>query len=563
MGEWTVTIGGTDVTNYVQRGASLDNQLNARPVMRCSLIVRDGDSYAPQERQAVVVEDDLTRVFGGIVWRVRRRPAVNYFHRRYDLDIVGYEALADKVLYNGPVASASLKSQLTTLVANLAPHGISVDAGMATGPTLDAFSFNMMTVRDCIEALSKASGWNTKFGWFAEVLLEDPGTVGAPITLVDTVRGDIVELDVERSMANYMNEVWIRFGDSSIRRVSDTFLGDGTTKTFPLHYTPSVTPGSIVENGVTEAVATYGATGYRWYYRSSDNAMVVDASEAAPTNGHVIDASFDAQFPGLYFVRDAGEYAAKGPFTIVIDAPDIFEWTQARYEAQGELDRRVGLVDRIKLTTMRAGLEPGMTVEVTATKLGVASGTEFLIIGVRAKHRGTALKSVGDPDSQIFEYEIDAVAGNQYQQNWLEYFRNLKGGTGGGGTAVGGGSVTSVSSGSGKAYWGGSMEIGKFSASWVDIISVMPVRLDGGDGSATVTHTVRAIRKTFDGGTSVRVRVVRVDTSAVMVTGAVSTSTSADEELLVFTLDSGAHDYKLQMIGGNGNAEVFAMGSSL
>jgi hypothetical protein len=564
MGVWTVSIGGTDVTTYVQKGASFDHQLNARPVMRCTLMVKDGDLYdGPVERQVVIVEDDLVRVFGGIVWRVKRSPIVDYFHRRYDVDIVGYEALTDKVLFNGPVpsfaTSGTLKDMLTEVMNNMVPHGMAVDGGMSDGPTLDQFAFSMMTVRQCIDALSQASGWNVRFGWFGEVLMQDPGTLGSPFDLVDTTRGDIVDLDVERSLANYVNEVWIRFGDSSIRRVSDTFLGDGTTKTFALHYTPSVTPGSIVENGVTYPVATFGATGYRWYYRISDNAMVVDAAAAAPTNGHVIEVSFDAQFPGLYFVRDDTEYAAKGPWTIVIDAPEIFEWTQARYAAQGELDRRVGVVDRIKLLTMRAGLEPGMTVEVTATKLDIASGTDFLIIGVRAKQKGTTLLK-----EQIFQYEIDAIAGNQYQRNWLDYFYNLKGGSGGGGTATGGGTVTSVSSsGSSKAYWGGSMEVGKFAASAVDVVSGMPVRLDGGDGSATVTHTVRVFRKTFDAGTSVTARVLRVDTSAVMVTGSATTSTTPNEELLVFTLDSGARDYKLQMVGGNGNAEVYVLGASL
>jgi hypothetical protein len=59
------------------------------------------------------------------------------------------------------------------------------------------------------------------------------------------------------------------------------------------------------------------------------------------------------------------------------------------------------------------------------------------------------------------------------------------------------------------------------------------------------------------------VRIVKVSDGSVMATGATSTSTSWDQELLTFTPSSGATDYKLQVLGSNATNQVFAIGQSL
>jgi hypothetical protein len=554
MGVVTMTIDGTDVLPYLQFGLSCEHYINNRPVLKCRLRVRDGDSYRPVVRDEVVFTDDAVTLFGGIVFSVKETDVINYKHRDLDVDCVGYEVFADNVLFNGILGPDTLEAMLTTLVANLSPHGISVDAGQLTGPSLDAVTLPFTTVRAGLDQLATVSGWTWKFQFDKTVVMEDPGTVGAPFALDDT-NSTILKLEHTRSLANYVNEVWVRFGDSQQRDVVDGWVGDGSTKTFALHYQPAVTPGSVTENGVTFAVFVYGVdTGQRWYYDAATTSLKVDASQAAPTLGHVITSPFMAQFPGTVFERDAGEYATNGPWTIVLDYPDIFEWSQAANAAAGELARRVGVVRRLRAETMVAGLEPGMTVNVTATKRGLTS-VNFLIERVSIKHQ-TKERDGG----HLFFYEIEALEGNQYQQNWIEFFRNLTRGGGSGsagGVSSGGGSTSTTVRG---AFWGGSREFGDDAGAWRDVMSWLPVKIDG---TAGVPTTVRVEQKTDSAGTSVTVRIVKISDSSVMATGAASTSTSWDEELLTFTPSAGANDYKLQFKGQNTSAQVYAIGQSL
>jgi hypothetical protein len=558
MGVVTMEIDGTDVLPYLQFGLTTEASINGRPGLRCRLRVRDGNSYRPSIRDEVELTDDGDVVFGGIVWSVRETDVINYKHRDLDLECTGYEALADVAVFNGNTTADNLKDVVGDIAVSLAPHGITVDGGMASGPAIGALSYPFMTVRECFDMVALASEWNWKFDHEKHVLFEDPGTVGAPFALTES-NSTILSLETTTSLANYTNDVWLLFGDSSQQAVSDNWTGDGSAKTFALHYFPAATPGIVFENGVAFPVALWGQTGYRWYYDGSVNSLKVDAAAAAPTNGHVITSDFTAQFPGLYVSQNLTEYSTYGPWTTIVRAPEIFEWTQARYAADGELARRQGVVRRVSATTSTAGLKPGMTVNITASKRDLSS-VNFLIERVSMQHQTKT-----QDGEHLFFYKIEAVEGNQYQQNWVEYFRALSRGAsaGGGGTVSGGTGSSSTTVVIAKPYWGGSRQVGVIANNtWVDAREFVPVRIDGGDGSGTPV-TVRAFQRTPNAATSVQVRVVRSDTTAAMATGATSTSTSWDEELLTFTPAAGVLDYHLQIKGSNGSNQVFAIATTL
>jgi hypothetical protein len=558
MGVVAMTIGGTDVLDYLQGGLSCDQYLNGRPNLRCRLVVRDGNSYRPELRDEVIITDDGTRVFGGIVFRVQETDVIDYKHRELTVECAGFEVFADVTVFNGATSAGTLKAALTTVSTSLSSHGISVDPAQTNGPALTDLAFPRLTVRQSLDQLAAASEWNWKFDNFKQVKMEDPGTVGAPFALDDT-NSTILALDHTKTLADYANDVWFVFGDSSQQYLTDGWTGDGTTKVFPLHYPIAIKPGNLLENGAIEVIWTYGVdSGKRWYYRASDNSLVVDAAASAPINGHIITAEYTAQFPALYVAQDLTEIGLYDPWTVVVTDSSIFEWTQARYAAEGELARRHGVVRRLKAKTRSAGLEPGMTVNVTATKRGLSS-VNFLIERVSIQHQTKT--SAG---THLFFYEIEAVEGNQYQQNWIQFFRKWQGAsaTGGGAAASGTGSSGSTVVIS-KPYWGGSRIQGHLTNNaWEDLNENVPVRIDGGTGGAA-TVTVRVLQRTFDSGTSVQVRVVRSDTTAAMATGAASTSTGWDEELLTFTPDAGLHDYHLQIKASNLSADVYAIATTL
>lgn len=552
---WSIEIDGVDVSEYVQFGVSMQDGLNERPTARLTLKVRDGDAYTgPVVRKNVDIIDSPEIVFRGIVWTVRESPVIDNLHRQYVVECVGYEALADVTLYNGSVSGGTLESMANMAVANLSVHGIQVDPSQVTGPTLETMGFAFATITKVLGDLAGAAGYNV--AWDGDyVRLEDPGTVGAPFDLTES-NSTINGLQHTQTLANYINRVWVLFGEAEQREVSDGFTGDGSTKTFALHYFPVVMPGWVTENGTPYSVAPHGTSGSRWYYRASDNAMVVDSGEAAPTNGHIILVPLLAQFPGAYLASDSAGVSANGPWETTIAYPDVYEWSHAAYAANWELDRRKGIVKKVSVKTFTPGLKPGMTVSITATTYGL-SATSCLITRVSARH---VLQKI-DKES-LFEYTIEALEGNQWQLNWQEYFKSLVGTSGAGGASSAVTGVVTTTTTVRGAFWGGSRTNYIDEDGWQDVPNWLPVSLDGTNG---VPHTVRVGQSTADAGTSVQTRVVRISDSVVVATGATGSTVfpSFSEVLLTFTPTSGANDHKLQVQRGNSNARVYAFGQSL
>jgi hypothetical protein len=551
----------TDVLPYVQiKSLQIEHYINNRPVLRCRMRIKEGVAYRPNVRDEVIVEDDngggAVRIFGGIVFGIKETDVVDYQHTDLDLDCTGFEVFADNVLINAPVGGTT-RAILTTIVTNLGAHGITVDPLMPTGSVQPDQAFPFFTCREAMDQLATVSQWNWKFDHYKQVRMDPPGTVGAPFPLLDT-NSTINSLEHTRSLANYVNGVWVLFGDTGTKQVTDQWTGNGSNKNFVLNRPPAGPPPSVVENGTTYPVALSGSGGSRWYFNAALRRLEVDGSQAAPGGGHAISSTYTAQYPGATLVQDGPEVTAKGPWTIVVEYPDVEEFDKADSLGLGELQRRIGIVRRLRATTYTPGLEPGMTVNVTASKRALTSAN-FLIERVTISHE-TPLRN----GSHLFRYEIEALEGNQYQQNWVQYFRKLqdkRAAAGGGG--VGGGSsngpVTTVA----YAFWGGSRQFGLLSNNvWLDVIDHLPIKLANPSGTA-LPVTVRVLQRTANASVTVQVRIVRSDTGGAKTTGGASASTSWDEELLTFTPDVGVYDYHLQVKGSSNAAQVFALGSSL
>jgi hypothetical protein len=565
MGVVTMNIGGIDVLPYLQvRSLSVEHYLNNRPVLRCRLRVKDGDGYRPNVRDEVIFSDDNgpplgdVRLFGGIVFSVKETDVIDYKHRDLDIDCTGFEIFADNVLING-IVGGTTRQILQKIVDNLLPHGITLDTAMPNGSTQPTQAFPWYTCRQAMDQLATVSGWNWKFDYFKKVRLYDPAsTIGAPFAL-DENNSEIVSLQHTKSLAKYVNEVWAQFGESKQLERTDKWTGDSSNIYFPLHYPPVGPPPTVVEDSTTHAVSPTVNAAYRWSFNAEWQRLEI-TNGSAPGNVQ-IRSTYMAQLPGAVFVRNDPEYILRGPWTIVVQYPEIDDFEKALSAAQGELNRRVGVVRRLTASTYRPGLEPGMTINVTATKRGLSS-TNFLIERVSIKH-----ETQRRDGSHLFLYEIEAIEGNQYQANWMEYFRNLQGKTGAsGGVSLGsgGGGSTTTTVTIPHVFWGGSRQFGLLlNNAWADAIDFLPIRFERPTGTSGAFVTVRAMQRSGSVGVNVQVCIVRTDTGIVMATGAASPGTGWDEEILTFTPDEGVHDYKLQVYGSNNSAQVYALAASL
>jgi hypothetical protein len=428
----TFTIGGTNVLPYVQyRSLTLDKQANGRSVLRC--ILRDEtETFFPDTRELVVFSLDGSQVFGGTVWEITAQPLVKSTNTgattgyEFVVNCVSYEAFTDVVLINGIFGPDTLDGFLTDIVANLALHGITLDGSQAAGPSLPAQGWEFLTTRQALDRLATQTGWIWRISPTGVLRMYDPTSVTAPTSIVDPVVGTpngVQRLAWKKSLSNYFNVVWLRYGPQGAAPIEETFIGDGVVSQFALGAEFANLPTTQTVNvviGGTPAVNTLGleADPGQWYINTAQTHLVYAAG--AYGSGDSVTISYFATSPTNLQEIDAVEYAAHGPFEIAVNDPETLLADEAQSFVEGELRRRGGPYRTITILTTISGIEPLMSLPIVNTKL--ALNDDFLCTETRLRHlsqgQDTALPT---GVRHTFQWEITLVEGTEVT-SWLNFF---------------------------------------------------------------------------------------------------------------------------------------------
>lgn len=428
----TFTIGGVDVLPYVEhRSLTLDKMANGRSVLRCR--VNDpGETFVPDVRDDVVFALDGSTVFGGVVWDMEAQMTVKAAVAggaqgyTYVLHCVDFAAFTDVVLINGIVGPDTLDAILATLVANLALHGITLDAAQDTGPSLPAQGWEFLTIRQALDRLAQQTGWIWRISPTGELRMFDPTSVTAPTSIVDAVVGtpnEVQHLAWKKSLNGYSNVVWLRYGPEGAAPVEETFVGDGVVDEFALGATFVNLPTTQTVNVVisaTPAVQTLGfeAAPGQWYINTALTHLVHTAG--AYGNGDTVTISYFAASPTNLQEIDTAEYTAHGPYEVVVNDPNTLLNDEAQSMIEGELRRRGGPYRTIILRTRIATIEPLMSLPIVNAQLDL--NDDFLVTETRLRH--IAQKADGALPSGVrheFMWDITLVEGTEVS-SWLNFF---------------------------------------------------------------------------------------------------------------------------------------------
>lgn len=350
----TVTIGG--VTRGIQAGTlRIAKPVNSRPTLGVDVVSLTA-SWRPTVGQEIIVTNGSTVEFGGYISTLTERGVGEQpiTPIRTSITAEDYNDLASRRLVVASRSSETLKVRAQWLVDTyLDDYGVSLDAGQATGPTLDAQDFGYQTVAEILNGMAALAGdWVVWIDSTKKLKLYDPSGVSAPFNIAvgdGHVDGDIV---VEPSVSKAANYVIVKAGENAVVEKTDTFTGNGSTTAFTLTYPFVSGRGYVTNAGVYETLGT-DAT---WSYSASTNQITRTSAPASP---NAIVIVYDAQFP--VFASADGGAAAADRRDLMLPRPDVYDMTVAQAIADAELSRLNATSQTIKYRTRTAGLQPGQT----------------------------------------------------------------------------------------------------------------------------------------------------------------------------------------------------------
>ncbi len=463
MPTYALTIGGS--ARVVRPGWSISETANGRNTMTLDVVSVDG-SYRPAIDDQVILTEDGTRIFGGLV----TAPAEAWLGDRtwagHSTRVAAsdFSVYADRKHVTAEIVAGTLKAALVVVATYLSDFGVTLDAGQVDGPSLAALSYDARLVKDVLDELATITGYYWEIDYNKILRMKAVGSAAAPFNVADgdgNVEGDLTAEPDDTNRANYV----ILLAGTGVKDVADTVgPGDGVTTTFQLRYTPAAfylinVGGTLVDGwpsgGVNETIGTAPAI---WSYDAATNRIT--RTTGAPGVGVTIYPTMSAQFP-LRVVADGGAPAASRRERIYT-ATAVFDATVAQAIADGYLARDNVLPTIARYRTARTGIHPGQTQTLASARRGVASAT-YLVTDVEIFHL-LDQQGVGS----LVRRRVTATSASRVPGGWRETVKSW-GGEGGGATAAAGTVVfTSIvgTSGSGStgvvAGWSAPTALGNF-----------------------------------------------------------------------------------------------------
>ena len=275
------------------------------------------------------------------------------------------------------------------------------------GPSVVLAQFNFVPVSQALDALAELAGftwWIDPFRILHLVAL-DSDTAPWALTWSDVDGGPP---KVIRGNALYRNRQIVRGGVDITDAQVEEFVADGETRTWNVSFPLAKVP-TIKLDTVTKTVGIRGLdTGKDFYWNAGANEISWDLGVAAPTNGQIVEVTYQGWVGIVSIGEDTAEVArvlgiegvGTGKVEEVEDNPSVRTREEAFEIVSTKLDKFAKAGTVLRYMTRRSGLTPGMNQTVTLTEHEL-NGAVMLITRVRVRiERGDQ-----------FRYDVEAIAG--------------------------------------------------------------------------------------------------------------------------------------------------------
>lgn len=538
----TMTIGGSSVV-YRRGTLVIDENANQRNTLDVEIISTDS-SYRPARGAEIIVNEDATRIYGGLIDTVPESATggESLQATTYPVSAVDFKSYAGRRFITEEIPSGSLEAALTVVVTYFTQYGVTLDGSQVTGPTLPALSYVRRNGQEVLDELAVLSGYIWEIDYNKILRMVEPGTVAAPFNIIQNdsrVIGDFVVRALDNNSANYI----ILLAGTGSKDVVD-FLGvaNGVEDTFTVHFNPAYfyvinVGGTLLDGwpvgGVNESISDSPAL---WTYNPATHEVT---RTSPPVSGNIY-AVLHAQFP-VEFVADGSASPGDVVERIYI-AEAVFDAEVGQALADSYLARDNVQLKEVEYLTRETGLHPSQTQTIVDSRRNL-SGTH-LIRSVR----------ISDELEIATLRHVKAVTGTILPGNFIETYRQWSGT----GSASAGSVVNTFIRQPATYFLGGSSTLFQQSATptWVAADAVQVVI--NTDVRGTSTGTVRARLRAASGNVTARLRNLTDSTDAG--TSSVVSSSSWTDVVFGVTFASGEKTYELQLLPSVANVDVAGIG---
>lgn len=410
----TITVAGVDRTDDLcQPGVSQTLEwaeaLRERKTISFSLVRRSGSWKSERGQHVTLAHSAEGAIFGGYLTEVTRRKVSGSTAVFFDCAAVAYEQICDRRRAAAYTYIDTAGEDIFTQICDdsLIGEGFTVVIDDPGSPVIPKFEIQSPrpTVREALDSLTELMStggdvWYWRIDPDKTIHLFKQDTTPAPFSITDAtpyVLGTSGEYaTVHETSDGKINRVFVYAGQYLRPLDTESFVGDGATRTFELTYPCGAKP-SIKVNGVEvgDFIGVDGQTGYQWYWSQNSKTIRQDDGGTLLTGSDDLDVTYqglDRLEAGP--VEDAADASAEGVLqgdgTGIYEAMLTIETPQTLGDAEtlaaAHLARYTQATVTFRGATFTSGLRAGQELAVNLTDLDI--NLSMLVKSVSMTDRG-------------------------------------------------------------------------------------------------------------------------------------------------------------------------------
>jgi hypothetical protein len=393
----TLTLAGVNFLPQLKTASAHIREIiqNKSNVMNCEIVAKSGQSK-PQEGSEIVYKDGSRFLFGGFVSMIKPREIGEGSMFIFDVEASDYSYIFGSKIARRAYTNKTLNYIVLDLMSEYvdASYGFDV-TNVATGPTIDAITFDHISVRKCFEKLQKLTGYVWYVDYEKKLFFTAQSADPAPEQLTDST-ANMMDIAITYDTSQCRNSVIVigsEDGEQSAAYNEETFVGDGETRAWELEDKPSEIIFMKIDGVVQQYSLDVNERDTDTFVYSFEGASfrLTDA-QTTPTGANTIVVRYYPRIPIIVQKKDSASIA----FFAALDGGDgVMEYTVKETSITSKataIDRALQELDEFSMPlvngqfTTRTGLlsggsvfSPGQVLTVNLPTHGISSDSAFLI----------------------------------------------------------------------------------------------------------------------------------------------------------------------------------------
>lgn len=381
------------VTNSAEIRETIQNKSN---VMNMQIVVSDVDDR-PVQGSEVVFKDGSRFLFGGYISKTTPKDFGIGYKYKYDIEVSDYSFILNNKVARRSYTSKTLEYIVEDLLDTYLDSSYGFDhTNVATGPTIDTITFDHLSLRKCFEKLAKLTGYIWYVDYEKNVYFQTKTADPANESITDS-SANFEELSLQYDTSQVRNSVIVignPNGEQDTNTKTETFMGDGETRSWGLELKPSQVVSIKVNGGSAEQFSldvnerdtdafVYSFSGQSFRQTAAETTLTASDSveivyyPRIPIISQEIDPASIAFFANL----DGGD----GTWEYTIKEDSINSKEEATLRALQELEEFADPLVTAEFRTRTSLLDPatifsaGQSLTVNLPSYAIDTDTVFLI----------------------------------------------------------------------------------------------------------------------------------------------------------------------------------------